>query len=392
MRPPGPSGGRSFNRGTMKKTGILSAALLLLAACAYKLPESQVIKIFERHSFKEHDPVKLQSLIREKGLAGLKMLDKHAAVLRSKPRVKVSRETLEPSAGMLPGGDFLLLRVFKGSPAEAAGLRDGDRLLTVNGLVPGQEGFIEAITGPEPFSVKAARRSKTDVTEFEAEVSPDEFRLPRVFGLYEPQTRAAFVRVGLFFPGSADLAAAGLSGLMKSGAKNIILDLRGNPGGNPEEAAALLNLFAPGGGPVLALASRHEGYSRVYKAGEKGKFSGIRTVVLVDGSTAMAGEVFAASLRELAGATVVGARTRGNVSVQKTFGLSEERGLSLTVARLVTPAGLDLEGAGLDPDIPTDAPQKPAWSANAATALQGDAAWGKTLELLGAARTAGRRP
>jgi len=373
----------------MKKTSTLLIALTLLAACAYKLPEEQVLKIFARHSFREHDPEKLRTLIKGNGIAGLKLEDKYAEVVKSKRRVRLAPQKPEPSAGMLvglKGGTYFLLRVFKGSPAEAAGLKDGDRLLAVDSAAAGSEEFFKTLSLKREYKVKAARRSKTGISEFETEVKAGEFSLPLVFGFFEPGTGAAFVRIGLFFEDSASIAAAGLAGLQKSGAKSIILDLRGNKGGSPEEAAALLKLFAAKPGPVMAITSRHKGYTQVYEAAARGKFAGMRVEVLVDKATSMAGEVFAASLKEIAGATVIGGKTAGNVSIQKTFSLGESRGLRLTVARLVPPSGMDLEETGLFPDFPVDPVGRTAWVPVTSDAMLWDPVYLRALELLAKAR------
>lgn len=369
----------------MNKTKILTAVFVLLSACAYKLPEEKIVRIFERHGFSAHDPEKLRALLKEGGLAGLKAADRYVEVLRAKRQLKISPKKPGPSAGMLVGtngGAYYLLRVFKGSPAEAAGLKDGDRLLAVNAAAAGSEEFLKALAGKPEYKIKASRRSKTGVSEFEAEVKGGEFYLPLVFGLYEPETRSAFVRIGLFFGESSSMAAAGLAGLQKYGVKSVILDLRGNRGGDPAEAAALLNFFAAKPGPVLAVSSRHRGYTQVYEAAARGRFAGLRVVVLVDQTTSMAGEVFAASLRELAGAAVVGSRTAGNVSIQKTFSIGDGRGLKLTVARLAPPSEKDLEEAGLLPDVPVEAAGGPAWSPAPADALLKDAVYLRALETL----------
>lgn len=370
----------------MNKIKIPLAVLALLAACSYKLPEAQVLKIFERHSFKAHDPEKLKLLLRGKGLAGLKMEDGYAEVLTAGQAAKIPLIKPEPSAGMLVGargGAYFLSRVFKGSPAQAAGLRDGDKLLAVNSAAPGSEAFFKALSGSRGLKVRVSRRSKEGEKEIEAEVAGGEFYLPAIFGLYEPETRSALVRVGLFFDKSASIAEAGLVSLEKAGAKSVIFDLRGNRGGNPVEAAALAGLFAPKAGPVLSLTSRHKGYTRLFAVPGRGRFAGLRVVVLTDSATALAGEVFAASLREIAGASVLGGRTAGKVSMQRTFSLGGKRGLSLTIARLVPPSGKDLEGAGLEPDGAVEGAGKPAWSAAAPDVLLKDPVYLRALELLG---------
>lgn len=380
----------------MIKNVSLAALLLALAACAYKLPEELVLKIFERHSFAAHDAQLLRTLLREKGAEGLRAADPYAQLLRSGRSFKTYQAQPEPWAGLLlgrKGGDHYLLKVFKGSAAGKAGLREGDLVLAVNDAVPGTTAFTRELSGGRGFRVRAARRAREGLSGFEAEVRPAPLGLPPVFGFYEPAAAAAFVRIGLFFEGSADLAAAGLDALLKSGAKNLILDLRGNRGGDPGEAAALLKLFAPKAGPLLGLASRHQGYAASFSAPGRGRFAGLRCALLVDGETSMAAEVFAASLKELAGASVTGARTAGKVSVQKAFSLGEGRGLSLTVARLVTSSGRDLEGAGLEPDQAAASGKEPAWSSVDAGALLGDEAYLRALEALGAAPVAkGPRP
>ena len=369
----------------MNKTKTLVIVLALLAACAYKLPEAQILRIFERHSFKTHDPEKLRSLMRGSGLSGLKLEDKYVEVVWANRRVRTSPEKPGSSAGMLvgsKGGAYYLLRVFKGSPAEAAGFKDGDKLLSVGSAAPGSEEFLAALSGRRGFRARVARRTITGISEFENEVKAGEFSLPLIFGLYEPVTGSAFVRIGLFYPGSASVAAAGLAGLQKNGAKSVVLDLRGNKGGSPDEAADLLKLFAAKPGPVLAITSRHKGYTQVFEAAARGRFAGMRLAVLVDQATSMTGEVFAASLREIAGASVIGGKTAGKVSIQRTFSLGEARGLRLTVARLAPPSETDLEEAGLTPDIPVEAAGRAAWSVAASEALLKDQVYLRALEVL----------
>jgi carboxyl-terminal processing protease len=373
----------------MNKTSMLAAIFAVLTACAYKLPEVQVLRIFERHSFKEHDLEKLRVLIKEKGLAGLQLEDKYAAVVRSKRRIELSREKKKPSTGILvgaKGGSYFLLKIFKGSPAEAAGLKDADKVLSLNSAAPGSEEFFKALSGKQEFALKVSRRSKEGVSEMEADVKGGEFFIAPVFGFYEPESRSAFVRIGLFPEDSAAVAASGLAGMQRFGVKNVILDLRGNLGGIPGEAAALLELFAPRPGPVMAISSRHKGYTQVFEAKSRGRFAGMRIAVLVDQATSMAGEVFAASLKELAGATVIGGKTAGNVSLQKTFSLGEGRGLTLTIAHLVSLSGNDLEGVGLTPDVPVEAAGGPAWHSVPADVLLKDPVHLRALEFLAKAR------
>lgn len=367
----------------MKTIASLIALLALLAACSHKLPEEQVLKIFSRHAFSRTDPGKLRELLRARGLAGLRTLDKYAAVVTGERGIMISPAAPAPSYGMLAatrGGKYYLVRVFRGSPAERAGLRDGDRLLSADSSAPGSAGFLKALSGSGDLELRVERPSKGGASDMDVKLKAAPFSPPLIFGFYEPSTRTAFVRVGLFFGDSASIVGAGIAELKRLGARNVMLDLRGNRGGEPQEAAALLRLFARAPGPVLRMLSCHKGYAEAMSAREAGRFSGLPVAVLVDGGTSMTGEVFAAALREVAGARVVGARTAGDVSVQRTFALGDGRGLAITVARIAPPSGKDLEGAGLEPDIQAGAAGQ-TWDSPPAGELLADESYRKALAL-----------
>jgi carboxyl-terminal processing protease len=101
----------------------------------------------------------------------------------------------------------------------------------------------------------------------------------------------------------------------------------------------------------------------------------------------MTAEVFAASLRDLSGASVIGGTTKGDVSLTKTFSLGRGRkGLTLTVARLFPPSGEDLEEKGLEPGLKIalssgrEEELKAAWAASSETALLTDPSYKKALD------------
>ena len=103
----------------------------------------------------------------------------------------------------------------------------------------------------------------------------------------------------------------------------------------------------------------------------------------------MTGEVFAAALRELSGAVVIGGLTKGEVSLTRTFRLGRSRkGLTLTVARLFPPSGADLEENGLEPGLKIalspgrEAELKAAWASSGETVLLADPVYKKALEAL----------
>lgn len=375
----------------MKKLFLLPF-VLLIAACSSKLPEPEVLKIFSLHSYEEHSPEKISALLKESGAAGLAKLDRRAVVLKHKRPVKARPADRNISSGMLlgeRGGALVVLKVFEGSPAQAAGLKEGDKVLSLDGEAPSAATAAALLEGKTGFSLRAERAG---AGPFEAEVFRNSYFFPQLFAFYDPVSRVLFLRVGLFFEGSSALALAAVEAAAAKGAESVVFDLRDNAGGVPAEAAELLKAFAAKAGPLLELRSRHAGYSALFKAEGRGRFAGLRAAALVNSGTAMAAEVFARSLKETAGALAVGDVTAGSVSRVRAFRLSDGRGLELTVARLFPPSGLDLEGAGAQPDAVAGQPgARLVWDNSREAALLGDPAYLKALELLKAAPASSSR-
>ncbi|MDP9417884.1 MAG: S41 family peptidase, partial [Actinomycetota bacterium] len=130
--------------------------------------------------------------------------------------------------------------------------------------------------------------------------------------------------------------------------RGVVLDLRANPGGYLDEAVDAAGALLDGG-PVVTYARR--GYPARTLSAARGGDTVTPVVVLVDGGTASAAEAFAAALQDRGRAVVVGSRTYGKAAVQEPAPLSDGSSLQLTVGGYVTPAGRDLEGVGVEPDV-----------------------------------------
>ena len=370
----------------MKKP-LLLTFVLFAAACSGKLPEQEVLKIFSRHSYREYPPGQVSGLLKEKGAAGLRELDRHALVLKARRPVKARPSEKNFSSGLLiaeRGGGLFILKVFRDSPGAAAGFRDGDRLMELDGEAVSPDAVRRRITGSGGFLLKAERRGAAG--PLEARVAREDFFFPPNFAFYDKNTRTGFLRLGLFFEGSAEAVLSGLDAMLRLGAANVIFDLRDNPGGAPAEAAEVLKAFAPGAGRVFEVRSRHKGYSALFEAAGRGRFSGLKAAVLVNSGTSMAAEVFARSLREISGAVLVGEATAGSVSLVRAFSLGDERGLELSVARMFPPSGLELEGKGAEPDLkPGVTGRRRVWDDSREDTLLDDRAYAAATGLFAAA-------
>ena len=376
----------------MKKLRLPLLLLLAAAACSDKKLYPDAVKAFEKHSYQEYPAGKVREVLEDKGFPGLAVLDSHALLLNSARPLRSPPAGTESSSGLLfdhRRGAIHLAKVFRNSPAALAGLKDGDKVLEIDGRKATPQEVAERSDDSFGFTLKVERAGPKGLSQVVAQVEREKFSMPLIFGFYDPVSSAAYLKIGMFVQGSSATVVSGLEAMVSLGAKKIVFDLRGSQGGMPEEAAGLLGVFAPKAGTVLELKSRHKGYCRTFEARSKGRFADLKTAVLVDGRTFMAAEAFAQALKELSGARLVGGTTGGRVSIVRTFRLDGgPKGLELTVSRIFPPSGLELEGRGAVPDISAELTGEQekdlaeAWNAPLETVLLTDRAYARAMEAL----------
>lgn len=243
-----------------------------------------------------------------------------------------------------------------GSPAELAGLQAGDLVVAVDGTdVSSADVPVVAalLRGRDQSTVRIdVRRGNATrtLTITRTTVSTSDVTAEQLHGNITRIAVTAFTRGVGRDVGDALRARTGQVG-------GVVLDLRDNPGGLLDEAVSVASVFLDGG-PVVSYERRGRGTEHLEA------FAGGDTttplVVLVNPSTASAAEVVAAALQDRNRAVVVGTRTYGKGTVQEPSRLSDGSALELTVGRYVTPAGRDIEGIGVEPDVvvpPGEAPE-----------------------------------
>lgn len=252
-------------------------------------------------------------------------------------------------------------RVMRGSPAAAAGLKAGDRILRVDQQAIGapKEG---GATGPRPMLASVAREQSGSRVQFtvlrgrdlvEVQLVRKEFPLEAVSAHLLPGG-VGLVQLEYLSARAPGQVRQVLSQVQGRGASALILDLRASFGDDAQVARQLLELFVPVKTPVLVL--EHRGQSRVALHALASPLSSLPLLILVDEQTVGVAEALAASLRELRSAKLIGGRTAGRATLETLVGLKDGHGVLISTATMHTPGGVSWEATGVMPDISVPVP------------------------------------
>ncbi len=247
----------------------------------------------------------------------------------------------------------LIVKEALAGPAKAAGIKPGDRIVSIDGHSVKRLPFersLELLKGEEGTTVQLiVRRPREDELRFTVERSAIALPAVRSRMIVNEKHKLAHVRVLSFRVNAVDGVAKRVRRLVNRGAEGVVLDLRGNPGGLLGQAVDTVSLFVEDG-IVCVTEGVHHG-SHTYKVSGKAPLSDIPLVVLVDERSASAAEIVAAALGDHQRAIVIGEPTYGKASVQSVRGLTNGDALKLTTAVYRTPSGANLTGHGIEPDV-----------------------------------------
>ncbi|MBR6771170.1 MAG: S41 family peptidase [Lachnospiraceae bacterium] len=246
-------------------------------------------------------------------------------------------------------GLALISGVIEGTPAEEAGLRGGDIIYMVDGeITQGLElsEVVAKIKGLEGTTVKVTvyRDGEADYLEFDVERRKIESptvnyeMLEQEIG-YIQITEFGDITVTQFEHALADLRTQGMRGL--------ILDLRGNPGGNLTSVVEISEQLLPEG--LIVYTEDREGNRMEYNCDGEQEFD-LPLVVLIDGYSASASEILAGAVKDYGIGTLVGTTTYGKGIVQRVLSLSDGTAIKLTVSTYYTPKGNNIHEIGVAPD------------------------------------------
>lgn len=277
------------------------------------------------------------------------------------------------------GGSLLITNVIGGGPADLAGVRDGDRIVEVDNMSMkdmSTEKAADLLKGEQGSFVQIAVESNDGSTR-RLNVRRDRVEVPSVENvkLVDKESGIAYVKLTSFQKTTSRDIDKALWKLYREGMQSLIVDVRGNPGGLLTQAVEIADKFITDGTIVFTRGrSPREDFD--YKAHRVGTWQ-VSLVVLIDGDSASASEIFAGAIRDHRRGKVVGGRSYGKGSVQGIFPLRiAKTGVRLTTAKFYSPSGQAISDNGVQPDVavrntkPSDASADPVLSAGIEVARQ----------------------
>ena len=250
-------------------------------------------------------------------------------------------------------GTMTVTVVNPGGPAQVAGIALGDIIYKVDGeLVSdlGYTGTVRKIRGKEntevtvtvlrdgkELSFTMVRRSFTEET-VTYEINED---------------KIAYIRITQFKANTGDQFVAAMDAIGKAGARAVIFDVRANPGGYLSSVITAIDALAPKGETIVSFGD----YAKPVVSTDERQLT-IPAVVLCNGYTASAGELFTAALRDYAklaenplDVTIIGTTTYKKGVMQTTYTLSDQSTVTLTISVYNPPSGVNYDGVGITPDV-----------------------------------------
>lgn len=238
-------------------------------------------------------------------------------------------------------GDYAVIsQVYRGFPADRAGIRVGDIIKAVDGTsLKGltSDMVSEKLKGTPATEIKVTVERNGKESDFV--MKRERIAIPSVpwAGMIDENT--GYIRFTTFTQNGIDEVKGALVDLKKRNAKQIILDLRGNPGGLLTEAVEIVNLFVEPGNEVVSTKGKVKQFDEVFRTTKPAVDKDIPLAVIINRGSASASEIVAGAIQDLDRGIVVGQRSYGKGLVQVTRPLSYNTELKVTTAKYYIPSG-----------------------------------------------------
>lgn len=294
------------------------------------------------------DSISTDTLIEKAIPQILKNLDPHTAYIPQKEMVGVEEEMRGNFGGIgvqfsIQNDTVMVVDVISGGPSSKVGILPGDRIVTVNDTLLAGKGLknekvLSKLRGEKGTKVNVGIKRKGYKDRFEFQIIRGEIPIFSVDVSYMIDATTGYIKVSRFGEQTYQEFMDGMKKLDKLGVKNVIVDLRGNPGGYLTAVIRMVNEFLDKG-ELIVYTKGHSQPRKTYNADSKGTYRDKGIVVLIDDFSASASEIFAGAIQDNDRGWIIGRRSFGKGLVQEQIPFNDGSALRLTVARYYTPSG-----------------------------------------------------
>lgn len=309
-------------------------------------PRSALNGVLDRVEQTYVDPVVREELEQVALDAVLEKLDPHSLFISAEELAALA----EPMEGNFEGigvefiiqqDTLMVVAAIPGGPSEKAGVRAGDRILTVDSVaISGpdltNQRVMELLKGPRNTTVVVGL-DRADTVKHVL-LRRDRIPIHSVVCAANLDGQRGYIKVIRFAQNTAEEFELAMETLAEQGLSEVIVDLRGNGGGYLNAVVPMVESFLEEDDLVVYTEGEHVP-RRTYKARRDGRWKDWDIAVLVDESSASASEIFAGAIQDHDRGPVIGRRTFGKGLVQEEFSIATLGALRLTVARFYTPTG-----------------------------------------------------
>ena len=251
-------------------------------------------------------------------------------------------------------GFIQIVSPIKESPAEKAGLKPNDKVISVDGKSIQGMSATEAvllIRGEKGSTVTLSIERPGMAEPMDVSIVRDTIPIETVYGeMIEGEEGIAKVQLTSFSENTTKELINTLNELESQGMKGLVLDLRQNPGGLLDQAIAIASLFLPDNEMILQIEDR-EGNRQEIKSSSSHSNPDVPLVVIVDKGSASASEILAGAFKESGNITLVGEKTFGKGTVQRAQDFKDGSNLKFTTEKWLTPKGNWIHKKGITPDV-----------------------------------------
>ena len=249
---------------------------------------------------------------------------------------------------------LIVVNAISGGPSETAGIRGGDRIVTVEGEeISGPQlnnsSVMSLLKGKVGTVVNLGLLSASDASRYDVQITRARIPIHSVVASFLLEDNVGYVKVIRFAATTAVEFSEALDRLTRDGATSLIVDLRSNGGGYLHAATDMIDRFLLKDLDIVYTEGKAA--PRItYKSMYDGEFSNLPIAILIDESSASASEIFAGAIQDNDRGLIIGRRSFGKGLVQEEYAV-EDDALRLTVARFYTPSGRALQkpyGEGID--------------------------------------------